>query len=138
MAPDVEAIIRSLETRPGASEEALDSMLRQIGVQLPEDYLEFLRMSNGAAGEVGETGYIDLWSVEDIPDRNQDSDAEDIAPGLIEIGSNGSSTGYAIDTRSRDPANMTVVQFDLYGLGEGGIDFRVASFSELLRRLAAE
>src|SRR5690242_20351629 len=107
MDPDVAAIIRGLETRPGASEQALATLAASLDVSLPADYLKFLQMTDGAEGPIGEEGWVDLWPTEDILDMyRQAGGAIDIAPGLVEIGSNGSSTGFAIDTRSGDPRSM--------------------------------
>ena len=68
MDPDVAAIIRGLETRPGASEQALATLAASLDVSLPADYLKFLQMTDGAEGPIGEEGWVDLWPTEDILD----------------------------------------------------------------------
>jgi hypothetical protein len=59
----------------------------------------------------------------------------DIAPDLVVIGSNGGSTSYAIDVSNKDPARMEFVQIDVYEVGPTAIEYRAASFADLLAHL---
>lgn len=41
------------EREPPASEEAIQALIREAGLDFPEEYLEFLRYSNGGEGQLG-------------------------------------------------------------------------------------
>ncbi len=44
------ALSEQFDTKPGASEEAIKAMLARLGIEPPGDYLDFLRLTNGAIG----------------------------------------------------------------------------------------
>lgn len=50
---------------PGASQASVDSFKQKRGVNLPDDFEEFLLRSDGCNGELGE-GYLQLWSVGEL------------------------------------------------------------------------
>jgi hypothetical protein len=58
-----------LALNPGASEEAIRVVADWIGSQLPFDYKQFLRNSNGGEGFVGQN-YLQLWQAEELRERN--------------------------------------------------------------------
>src|SRR5262245_38373078 len=43
-------LLEPMKKRPGVSAEALERLCRSVGAELPADYREFLRWSNGAEG----------------------------------------------------------------------------------------
>lgn len=93
--------------RAGAAPELIQSLLIFAGTDLPEDYLDFLRYSNGFSD--------DLWSVEQIlKDRYG---VKQFMPGAIPIGSNGGPDVYIMDTRSGDPAQMPCLKINVCWLG---------------------
>jgi hypothetical protein len=126
-------LMRGARTHPGARETDIDHLAREIGHDLPADYRDFLRWSDGAQGPVGSGAYVDLWSVDDVKSMRCISDTADVSEDLIEIGSDGSSTRYAIDLRSGE-----FLQLDMYGLGPERVDFRAPTLYELLLRRARD
>lgn len=54
-----------------------------LGAAFPRDYVEFLRASNGGAGQVGRA-LVELWPVHELRERNQRLGSE---PGLVAFGS---------------------------------------------------
>jgi hypothetical protein len=82
------------ETAPGASEEQLSAAQRDLGTVLPDDYLAFLRLSNGGGGWL-EGSPIQLWPAEDLGSGNRDH--PDYGDGLVLIGSDGCGNALALD-----------------------------------------
>lgn len=107
-------LISRLKLRPGASDEAINNLQDEFGVQFPEDYINFLKLSNGAHGFVG-NAYLILDPVEDIPERNKVLAIDEFAPGLLLFGSDGGGEGYFFDIRSSQ-INIVEVPFEVIGL----------------------
>ncbi|HVS04947.1 MAG TPA: SMI1/KNR4 family protein [Candidatus Dormibacteraeota bacterium] len=53
----------------GASKEAIEGLQRSFNLRFPEDYLRFIRSSDGAVGEVG-SAWLDIWSVSKVEREN--------------------------------------------------------------------
>lgn len=119
-----------LELRQGAPAEALEELQRRLGVRLPEDYLAFLRASDGAEGPIGESSYVMLDGVDELLLENEGMKA--IQRGFFIFGSNGGEEAYAFELRS---GAMRVVEtpYDVMGLDEPTV--RAQSFTEFLRYL---
>ena len=57
---------------------------------LPADYLAFLRLSNGGAGELGiEPGWFQLWPAEDVSSLNREYAVREFLPAYVGFGSDG-------------------------------------------------
>ena len=99
--------LSGLELEGPASPDAIAGAVQALGVELPHDYLEFIKQHNGAEGFVGDHSYLQLWPVQTIAPRNAAYCVARFAPGLIIIGANGGEMAYAYDTR--DPA-MPIIE----------------------------
>jgi hypothetical protein len=120
----------ALSLNPGASDETLKAAERALQVELPSDYNEFLRASNGGEGFLGQN-YIALWRVEELKERNDGYGVEQFAPGLILFGSDGGGEAYAFDTRANP---WVVVQVPFIGMGDPSLTIALGrSFSEFLQ-----
>ena len=107
----------------GASEPAITNLQRRFHLRFPDDYVRFMRASNGAEGEVG-SAWLQLWTLEMIEKQNA---ATNGPLDRVFFGSNGESTGYAfaagptteivdipLDSRSSAPTHArgkTLVEF---------------------------
>jgi hypothetical protein len=80
----------------------------RFGHAIPDDYFDFVQVSNGGEGPVGERGYVQLWSAEDLERESRDYDPEGVAPHLLMFGSNLGGTVYAFDTRTTDKRIVAV------------------------------
>lgn len=125
-----------LDLNPGASERAIDALLRETNMAFPEDYLEFLRFANGGESnydrEVGyESGLCRLYPVEeiieitsdyffDVPDMNDTCKKYDsplLPPNQLPwmIGDTGADRGFCLDPRFSTPrfiaARLGCVEF---------------------------
>jgi hypothetical protein len=119
---------RKLPAPPGE----VDSLLSALPAKLPDDYVEFLRESNGTEGHVGSAQrYLVLWPAGDILRLNADYGVSDFAPHLLIVGSNGAGEAYGFDL-SKEPVVFVGVPFI-------GFDEEVQmgiSLKEFLGRLA--
>jgi hypothetical protein len=129
-------LLENTDKTEGAPQGAIDKLLESLGSRLPDEYLDFLRFSNGAAGPVGKNGFVSLYAAEEIPRLNEDYGVSKFAPGLVLIGSNGGGEAFAIDTRNGSPDRMEYVEVPFIPLDLDEIWFRTLSFHELLQYIA--
>ncbi|SRR5579885_960022 len=103
--------LRQFNGRPG-TEAAILSSEQRLGVELPVDYVEFLKLTNGGEGFVGEE-YVIVWAVEELAEMQQSYQVVSFAPGLLIFGSNGGGEAFGFDTRN---PRGTVVQVPFIGM----------------------
>ena len=108
----ISTLIQTLNSANAAESENIMRVEKQIKYEFPNDYTDFLKISNGAEGFLGDS-YINLWSVEDLPTLNESYQVNIYAPGLILFGSNGGGEAFALDTRSE---TITYVQVPFIGM----------------------
>ena len=113
----IERLLAQMQKNPGASEASLRELVEKSWVALPEWYLNLLRISNGAEGDVG-SSYLGLWPAEDVIDQNIGYCTQEFHPGMLLFGSSMGGVAYAFDGRegkssiieipfdSADPADM--------------------------------
>lgn len=68
--------------------------------EIPSKYVEYLNDHGAFEGfTTGEDspGYVALWTIEEIPERNRDIDVEALAPGFIAFAGNGGGEVLAFD-----------------------------------------
>jgi hypothetical protein len=92
------ANLNNLDRRSGVTEAQISESERELGLKLPDDYLAFLKTSNGGEGFVGDN-YVMLWKVEKLSSMNRSYETEVYAPGLLIFGSDGGGEAYGFDTR---------------------------------------
>jgi hypothetical protein len=139
MSDELRAMLANLKSAPGASEESMQRLeaytARVFGARLPSDYLEFLRFTDGAAGPLGESGYVALWPADDLPENNDGYGTPRWMPGFFLIGSDGGNTAYGIDTRSGDSATMSYVETDFIVMGWEYVFWSGPMLLDLLRHV---
>ncbi len=80
------------------NEPYIGNEIKQINnVVLPKQYLEFMKKHNGGQGDIGET-WLELFTLEDLQEINDDYCIEVFLPDHIIIGSNGNGELYGIDS----------------------------------------
>lgn len=126
---DFAANCRNMTTSRGASDDAIEELRTKARVSLPDDYLAFLRWSNGAEGEIG-PNYLRISSAEDVAEDPYPF--ADYVPGLLFIGSDGGEALFAFDTRS-DPMPIVITHTDDL---DGMLVQLGASFSDFLDVMA--
>lgn len=97
---ELHGILNEQNLRPPATDQDIGDAETSLGLTLPADYVEFLKLSDGYAGFIGDATFLDMWPVSDLATRNREYGVETYAPGLLAIGSDGGGEMYGFDTRS--------------------------------------
>lgn len=143
-------LLEPMDRWPGASKEELAQLRQYVGVDLPSDYLEFLRWSNGGAGAMKPylpflaqklkaplpTAHI-LFSTGEVIEHTESDEeyAEKLRrlwPGYLLIGA---SLTYPllIDIRSQKPATMEfVLGSDFTHTDRAAVIYRSSAFLKLV------
>lgn len=130
MNAELAALTDQLEKRPGASLDAIRDRERELGIEFPPDYVEFMLASNGAEGFVGRgRAYIRIDPIEEITDDRLQHALGESHPGLVVFGSDGAGEAFAFDPRGGE---TTIVMFPRIGHDEGEVIFQARTFTEFL------
>src|SRR5262249_27147969 len=116
---------------PAASEVTIQRLISALGHPLPDDYVEFLRASDGAEGFITGNEYLLLYPSCELIKGNVEDDywRNEFAPGLTLFGSDGGGTAYAFDTRLPD---FPIVDTPFIGGGLDCMKTRGRTFSEFI------
>jgi len=128
----IEELLGQVKKRRPASDEAIRIAERFMRVRLPDEYVGFLRFSDGCEGFVGEE-YVRLWSVEELQKRNPTYQIAKNTPGLLVIGSSGGGEAYGFDYRH---ASLPIVRVPFIG-GWSDAQAIADTFTGFLRALNA-
>lgn len=80
------------------NEPYIGNEITQINnVVLPKQYLEFMKKHNGGIGDIGQT-WLELFTLEELQEVNDDYCIENFLPNHIIIGTNGNGELYGIDS----------------------------------------
>lgn len=100
------------DREPPADERAIEAFVEQSGLDLPPDYLDFLRFSNGGEGHINvEPGWFNIWPAEEVVETNQFFELEEELPDFFGFGSNAGGEMLAFDMRSGQPWPVVMVPF---------------------------
>jgi hypothetical protein len=109
-----------MELNPPASEEEVQAAQAALGVQFPEDYIAFLKHSNGAEGKIGEAGWLWLYPLADVVSSTKELwriSEEDGLDGLddlhpyVHLGSDGGAETYMLN-----PSLPQIYEWELLAL----------------------
>ena len=70
------------------------------GVELPIEYIEFMRRHNGCYGDTGES-YLILFPIEELEESNDDYNVSEYLEGCFIIGNNGAGELYGINKEGK-------------------------------------
>jgi SMI1 / KNR4 family (SUKH-1) len=128
-------ILVGLDVGPPASPEAISQLVRHVSAthetSLPEDYLAFLQMANGADGELESGAPVVFWKTELLAQVNEETKTEEWMPGCFVIGSDAGDTLYGIDLRKDAPPER-YLETDDAGMDWDCIFWRGSTFLDLL------
>ena len=98
--------------RPPATNAAIEALAANCDFELPEEYLAFLRYSNGGEGFLCiEPWYFQFCSAEEVIEYNRGYNVEEFLPGWFAIGSNGGGEMLSIRKRDGSPCPVYLVPF---------------------------
>ena len=116
-----------------ASPDDIEELVLKSGLQLPKDYIDFLKLSNGGEGELPVDPYwFQIWSADEVLEHNEGYQVKEYLPGFFAFGSNGGGELLAFDTRKEGAWPVYMVPFipmDESGAQKVSPDF--LSFAEM-------
>src|SRR5689334_3025645 len=97
---------------PPASKESIDELIKRVDFFLPEEYLMFLRYSNGGGGVCCiEPWWFQICPAEEVIEYNRGYEVETYLPEYFAIGSNGAGDMLVIRKRDSNPCPVYMVPF---------------------------
>jgi len=117
---------------PPAEPAVVDGLSARLGVDLPEDYIDFLKEHNGGEGFVDEN-YVIFFKAEELADFNREYEVEKYAPGIFLFASNGGGEGYGFDTQDRA---MPIVRIPFIGMDRQSAETIARDLADLFAQLA--
>lgn len=130
MTPDVERLLAGVTRRSPSDPGALDDLIARAEVALPDDYLGFMRASDGGEGDVGER-WVEIWPVARVLGQ---LDAPPHYEGVVLFAGDGANTVFGFD-RFRDGQ---IVEGDWIGLNRDELILHGATFTDFLQSLASQ
>ena len=91
--------LTEFEKNTGIEQNQLKSL--KFPIELPEEYINLLKIFNGGEGDVGEE-YLVLHKAEELNEINKDYEMAEFDTKIFIIGSNGSGELIAIDFREKE------------------------------------
>lgn len=122
--------ISSLELNDAPTENAYNMLVQKIEFEIDLDFLSFIKSHDGASGNVGKEGYVDLWNIEDIIALNPYYADMPACKELLFFGSDGSNLGYAFDK-----STSHIVAIDFLEIGKNSPTYIAESFKGFLMYL---
>ncbi len=116
-----------------ATMDVADSVQAELGIPLPQDYVEFMLRANGGEGFINGNSYVMLWKLDELCEFNRDYEVAQYCDGILLFGSNGGGEAFGFDLRA---VPYRVVQVPFLGMNHSLIEKIGASFSEFLLRSA--
>jgi hypothetical protein len=90
----------------------LAALIRDAGLSLPQDYLEFLTRCNGGSGFLAvQPCYLRLWTAKDVVGNNRDYRMPEFVPGFFGFGDDGGDEFFAFDARGPQPWPVVAIPF---------------------------
>ncbi|WP_294272271.1 SMI1/KNR4 family protein [uncultured Chryseobacterium sp.] len=94
--------------------------------KFPEDYLSYI--NNLKENEINsESGYIELFSLDELDEINQEYETDELVPNFIAIGTNGGGVGVFINK-----TNNAIYSIPFVGMQEEDAVLLAKSFSEFI------
>ena len=111
--------------------EAPTYFIRSVGgLDLPEDYLEFMSRHDGGEGPIGENGYGCFYSMRDLEAVNDEYQVQEYWPGYVVIGSDMGDMLWAYN-----PEKEVYCQIDCCNTDEDTFFDVSGSFEEFVKKI---
>src|SRR5882724_10589519 len=92
------------------SEEELEELWKAARIELPEDYLAYLRESDGGGGDIPvQPWLVWFWKVSEVGLNNEGYEVAMNVPGFYAFGTSGGGEMFAFDTRNGTPWPIVVI-----------------------------
>jgi len=123
-----------------ASDEAIKSVSKKLGLTIPIDLINLYKTTNGFEGPIGEKGYLAVYPIEELVDTNLKRWKYlcDVYPTIFIFGSDGGGSIYGYDTAPGKGLFVTIdpITEDIYDGGKTIDEFfeNVDKYSFVLRK----
>jgi len=124
-------LTRTLTKKEPVSMEKVVGFQKNAGFELPLDYKEFLVLSNGAEGFVGENSYVMLWTLDELMEFNKAYQVPLYVPELFLFGSDGGGEAFAFNKKDK----MKIVKVPFVGMDISLAQSLGSTFIEFLENL---
>ena len=128
---DIKELIKTIEFNPAVNDEDIANFESESGLKLPKEYKDFMKLTNGGEGPIGDFSYVQFWSLEELINLNEEYKVEELFPDTFIFGSDGGDEAYAFDTNSKP---MKIVQFPFISMPEE-IEVIANTFDEFIEYL---
>ncbi len=131
MKKDIEKNIRLLDKNDAPCEKNYSNLLAKIDFNIDRDYLDFIKMCNGAEGFIGKNNYVLLWKAEQLIELNPYYEDNKETEELFFFGTDGSNLGYAFDKKSKK-----IISIDFLDISQVQPNVIADSFEAFLDKLS--
>lgn len=124
---------------PGADDDTLKRLMTSSAVELPSEYLAFLRHSNGGEGPLAaQPYYVQIDPADEVAAGLEQRRHDEFFPGFVMIGSNGGGEYIALDVRGSAPWPVVAIDMTNCDIAESvrPIASSFAAFSDLIGKEA--
>lgn len=136
MNDDLTSLLSSVRLHENpVSPERIAHAERALNVRFPPDFKAFLAEHDGGAGKVGEAP-IELWRIDELIAKNEDSEMTRASPGLVVFGDDGGAEAYAFYC-TREECTQ-VGRIGELAAGEHEFEPMGSSFAQFLQALAKD
>lgn len=118
--------------KESVSDTSINNLREEAGFELPHDYIDVMKDSNGGEGEVGENSWLSLFPLEELIATNENYQlVMEQIPDYFLFGKDAADTGYAFHKY-----NKTIHSFGLMSdFRTDPIEFCGNSFTEFIEYL---
>jgi hypothetical protein len=130
---DGKALFSKFRGRAPVGAAGIERFRVETGIDLPRDYIDFLRESDGGEGWIGPNAYVMFYRLGELAELNKAYQFDEYSRGFFTFGSDGGGEAYAFDIRT---SAMPIVMFPFIGLDPDVVDVMAPTFTEFLEVLA--
>lgn len=109
-----------------ALDSDIENLLENLSFKLPDDYISFLKKSNGGEGFIDDE-YIILWKAEELILFNKEYQVSEYVDDVFFIGSNGGGEAIAYDL-----TNMSINYIPFIGMNRKYLAFKSENFKDFI------
>lgn len=110
--------------------EGIEATLKESGIVFPNDYIDYMKWSDGGEGDLSEYLYVSLWEAKELFDPNVGYEPIKSLPMLFCFGDDGPHF-YAFDRSD----NMKVVRVPMGDTHPSMVEFVSDTFLEMLEEV---
>jgi hypothetical protein len=103
-------------------EDSIQKLIAECGMELPKDYLNFLRQYGTLEGELSvQPFWFRVWAADEVRQANCDYQVQGLLPGWFAFGSSGGGELFAFETRTHQPWKVFMIPFSVMDESESMI-----------------